>query len=101
MLKLTVGSTPLVTTRGHPFWVVGKGWRIARLIGPGDRLCTLRGTAEVASIDDDVTKEAYNLVVDDWHNYFVGEQRLLAHDNSPLEETTTVVPGLPAGVQGP
>jgi hypothetical protein len=101
LLKLAVGSAPLLTTRGHPFWVVGKGWRIAKFIESGDRLCTLAGTVEVTSIDKEAPTEAYNLVVDDWHNYFVGEQRLLAHDNSPLEETATLVPGLPVQVEGP
>ena len=38
--------------------------------------------------------EAYNLVVSDFDTYFVGQQRLLVHDNLPLEETAVVVPGL-------
>ncbi len=36
----------------------------------------------------------YNLVVGDWHDYFVGDARLLVHDNSPIEETIAPVPGL-------
>jgi hypothetical protein len=62
---------------------------------------TINGSVEIQEVAAQQPAEAYNLVVSDWHNYFVGEGKLLAHDNSPLEETTTLVPGLPAEVAGP
>ena len=39
-------------------------------------------------------REAYNLVVVDFDTYFVGDKRILVHDNQPLAETAAAVPGL-------
>ncbi|MEZ6134373.1 MAG: hypothetical protein R3C53_05620 [Pirellulaceae bacterium] len=35
----------------------------------------------------------YNLVVDDLHTYFVGDQRVLSFDNTQLKPTRCTVPG--------
>ena len=39
-------------------------------------------------------KQTYNLIVDGFHSYFVGFDRVLAHDNTPCRPTNSVVPGL-------
>jgi hypothetical protein len=36
----------------------------------------------------------YNLVVADFHTYFVGQTKLLSHDVTPREPTLARVPGL-------
>ncbi len=36
---------------------------------------------------------AYNLVVGEYHTYFVGEGRLLVHDNNCPLPTTATIPG--------
>lgn len=94
LLGITTDAGTVRTTKGHPFWVVGNGWRVSKFLKPGDRLSTLTGTVSVTSLEELPGSEVYNLVVDNSHNYFVGEQQMLVHDNSPLSETTTVVPGL-------
>jgi hypothetical protein len=38
--------------------------------------------------------ETYNLVVDRYHSYFVGGQRVLSHDVLSRQPTQCVVPGL-------
>ena len=38
----------------------------------------------------------FNLVVSDNHNYFVGESRVLSHDNTSRKATTVVAPGVTA-----
>jgi hypothetical protein len=45
-------------------------------------------------VDDLPDAEAYNLVVDDFHTYFVGRLGLLVHDNNFRRPTTAVLPGL-------
>ncbi|MGA2796833.1 MAG: hypothetical protein ABSE63_04575 [Thermoguttaceae bacterium] len=33
-------------------------------------------------------------IVDDFHTFFVGDQGILVHDNTPREPTAALVPGL-------
>jgi hypothetical protein len=101
MVQLAYNREAITATIGHPFWIAGSGWETANLLKKGDRVQTINGSVEIQEVAAQQPAEAYNLVVSDWHNYFVGEGQLLAHDNSPLEETTTLVPGLPAEVAGP
>ena len=39
---------------------------------------------------------AYNLIVDEFHTFFVGDARILAHDNTFFGMPLGLVPGLPA-----
>jgi hypothetical protein len=43
----------------------------------GDRLCRLGQTALVESLENQSQSEVYNLVVSDFHTFFVGKSRLL------------------------
>jgi hypothetical protein len=54
----------------------------------------LRGALanQVTSIGDKA--ETYNLVVADFHTYFVGQERVLTHDVTPRRPTDATVPGL-------
>ncbi len=88
------GAAPVAAAAGHPFWVAGKGWEIARFLKAGDRLWTMRGLATIENVEAKPAAEAYNLVVDDLHTYFVGDARILVHDNAPLVEQPQLVPGL-------
>jgi hypothetical protein len=88
------GSEPISSAAGHPFWVVGKGWQLAKFLKPGDRLRSTRGSVTIDSTEAKHAVEAYNLVVDGLHTYFVGEGQLLVHDNAPLPEQPQSVPGL-------
>ena len=42
---------------------------------------------------DEKAQPAYNLVVADFHSYFVGEAKILSHDNTVREPTDQAVPG--------
>ena len=95
LVKFTIGSQSLSSTKGHPFWAVGQGWRYAKHVKPGDRLHSFTGAVLVNAVEEERPAEAYNLVVSNQHDYFVGSDALLVHDNSPLPETTTLIPGLP------
>lgn len=96
-VKLTqvhFGSQSISATPGHPFWVAGKGWQVAKHLKVGDRLCGLGPTVTVEHLENLPAQEVYNLVVSDFGTFFVGGQRLLVHDDTPLEATATLVPGL-------
>jgi hypothetical protein len=96
MLRVRAGGEEIVTTLGHPFWVSGRGWRMAKQLQPGHLLHGLGGAVTIESVEplpDD--QPAHNLVVDGFNTYFVGQAGLLVHDNEFRRPTTSIVPGLP------
>jgi hypothetical protein len=76
--------------------VVGQGWVLARNLKPGMRLHDATGTTLVASVCDepDAHELTYNLVVAEFHSYFVGESLVLSHDNTIRRPSSGPVPGL-------
>lgn len=85
-LTLDNGRT-LEVTGGHPLQTA-QGWRAAQLLLPGAELQTLRmngvsGVSRVmaVTIRTEVV-EVYNLEVSHAHNFFVGEDGLLAHNGN-------------------
>lgn len=93
-LKLTIGNSQIETTLGHPFWVVGAGWKMAKELKSGDQLHTPQGMANLLEVTEDEEAFAYNLVVADFNTYFVGPTGILVHDNTPHGTTEALVPGL-------
>jgi hypothetical protein len=81
-------------TGGHVFWASGKGWMKARDLQPERRLHTILGTVDVDHVEPGEPQETFNLVVADFHTYFVGQAKILTHDNTIRRPTTCVVPGL-------
>jgi hypothetical protein len=74
VLNLHVGGRIIETTREHPFYVEGKGWRTAHELQIGDVLLShdglrvaVEGVAESGRVET-----VYNLEVEDHHTYFVG-----------------------------
>jgi hypothetical protein len=94
MLKITAGSEAIVTTLGHPFWVVGHGWRMSKQLNVGDLLHSVDGAVRIEKIEPAEKQPAHNLVVADFNSYFVGKQSILVHDNEYRKPTTAIVPGL-------
>ncbi|MHB8864105.1 MAG: polymorphic toxin-type HINT domain-containing protein [Pirellulaceae bacterium] len=79
---------------GHPLWVAGEGWVKLRDLTSGMVLHGVDGTTLVRDVEPGSTQETFNLVVDDFHTYIVGNRRLLCHDNTARRPTSAVVPGL-------
>jgi hypothetical protein len=90
----TVAGEAFETSGGHLFWVAGEGWMRARELESGMELHGASGTARVSLTEDGPELETYNLIVADFHSYFVGEFRLLCHDNTVRRPTDALVPGL-------
>lgn len=98
-LRIRLGAAALVAMPGHPFWVAGQGWRLARQLQPGVRLHGLSGGVPVDGLDPVEAPKphfemAYNLVVADFATYFVGDRQLLVHDNTPRGPTAAGLPGM-------
>jgi hypothetical protein len=96
LTEFTVGQEKFQTTGGHLFWGSGNGWVRAKELQPSQVLHTASSPVSVGSVQPGVVAETYNLVVDDFHTYFVGKQRLLSHDNTVRQPTRMIVPGLAA-----
>lgn len=94
ILCVTVAGTALETTRGHLFWRVGDGWRMAKELQPGNRLHGLTGAATIENVTQRPDSPAHNLVVEDFGTYFVGPPRLLVHDNTVRQVTAARLPEL-------
>jgi|GEM_PF-2841802 len=99
MVTVNFGDQNLVATFGHPLWVVGRGWQVAGRLQAGDRLRGLTGEMKVASVERAPATEVYNLVVSDFATFFVGDQRLLAHDDTTPTAVPVALPGLAAVVR--
>jgi hypothetical protein len=96
MLKINVEKEPLITTLGHPFWVPGAGWQMAKELDPGTKLHGITGANRIQSIEPAPDAEAYNLVVADFNTYFVGDAGVLVHDNTQRRPVQALVPGIAA-----
>jgi hypothetical protein len=94
LIKVVFGDRALQCSGGHPFWIAGKGWVKARDLEEGARLHTVDGTTTIRSVHLTGTEEVHNLVVADFHTYFVTEAKILTHDNTIREPTEALVPGL-------
>ena len=94
MMTIHLGSETIRATRGHPFWVCGQGWTMAKHLSVGAIIHTLHGAALVDSVEEGRPAEAYNLIVSEIGTYFVGDRGILVHDNTPLQENVARVPGM-------
>jgi hypothetical protein len=97
-MQIEVAGELITATLGHPFWVVGKGWTMAKDLNPGDRLHGISGSKPIDVIEGGVKSEAHNLIVDTTNAYFVGEAGFLVHDNRIRAATSVPVPGWKRGI---
>lgn len=98
LVEIGTGQHTLLATRGHPFWVCGQGWKMAKELQVGMQLHSVSGPVVIDRLAQlpaagpwyeqlqkrpDAKPEdalSYNLIVDDFHNYFVGDGKFLVHD---------------------
>jgi hypothetical protein len=84
---------------------VGEGWRAAKVFRAGSRFHAVAGVVTVAGVaESDAAEEmaewGYGVLVADFHTFFVGQQRVLVHDDFPRKPTSALLPGMgqPGGV---
>lgn len=99
LFHISLSGETVVASGGHPFWVAGQGWVSARLLKAGMTIHTVTGAVSIVRIkeESDADQAVFNLVVEDFHNYFAGEAHLLLHDNTMREPTIGPVPGWMGG----
>jgi hypothetical protein len=94
LTTLRFAEETIVCTGGHRFWGSGSGWIKARDLTSQTLLHTVTGNTPVWSGKQGETAETYNLVVADFHTYFVGKTGVLCQDLLIPRGTNSVVPGL-------
>lgn len=94
LVKLNIDGEQILATKGHVFWVAGKGWRMAKRLEIGDQIHGVSGGLRVEEMEErPAPKRVYNLVIQDFHTYFVGESGALVHDITYRRPTRAVIPG--------
>lgn len=91
LTQVRTDAETLRSSGGHPFWVDGYGWQKARNLKPGHELHGIACPALVTAATTVETEPTFNLIVADFHTYFVGNTRLLSHDNTicqPIDAKT-------------
>lgn len=94
VLTLTAGGDSVTTTLGHRFWRTGSGWIMAKQVAAGIPLHRMDGSHPLDLVVPAGDAPAYNLVVDDFHTYFVGQAGWLVHDNRLPVPGNVLLPGL-------
>ncbi len=79
---IKIKGDTIVSSPFHRFWVVGKGWIMARDMKGGETLRLLDGPAVVESVEDGPVQPVFNLDIADDHDFFAGAAAALVHDNT-------------------
>jgi hypothetical protein len=85
LIHIKVGETLIETTEGHPFWVVGYGFKYSHDLEVGDHVITAEGIEAEITFVETVEVEpttTYNFEVEDWHTYFVSDAEVWVHNSS-------------------
>lgn len=94
LIRFVAGAETIESSKGHEFFVVGKGWTKACDMKVGDLLHGAAAPTKIESVVESGKARVYNLVVANFANYFVGEGNILSHDLTERAENYYLVPGL-------
>ncbi|MBS0203706.1 MAG: hypothetical protein JSS49_12445 [Planctomycetes bacterium] len=95
--RFVVAGEPIIASAGHHFWISGHGWTKTRELKTGLPVHTATGMSRIESAADEPDlAPVYNLIVADFHTYFVGPSMVLSHDVTHPAPTNIKVPGLEA-----
>ena len=85
LAEVTVNGEKITSTAGHDYYSVNKGWIDACLLEEGDILIN-SDNEEVVVENVNIIKfngeltTVHNFTVEDNHNYYVGEEKVLVHN---------------------
>jgi hypothetical protein len=95
IISFSIEDETIECTKGHEFFVSGRGWTMACDLKVGDTLHGAEGPSKIVALGEPEKATVYNLVVAQTANYFVGKEKILSHDFSERAENYYLVPGLP------
>jgi hypothetical protein len=83
VLNLKFPSETITATTGHRFWVDGQGWQMAKQLTGSSFLQSLNQKIRLEAVSRNPERIAcYNFIVDEFHTFFVGKERIVVHDKS-------------------
>lgn len=94
LINISVGNEVITASAGHPFWIVGEGWKMASELQTGMEIHSMQGPQRISKIEKGTFDRSYNLIVSDFASYFIGPNMLLSHDNTMREAVHEAVPGV-------
>ncbi|WP_254508676.1 polymorphic toxin-type HINT domain-containing protein [Anatilimnocola floriformis] len=94
IIRIKAGDEFIECSSGHPLWVSGNGWVKSRNLQTGMVLHAASGPVRVSEVSEVKAAPTFNLIVADNNTYFVGNQKVLSHDNTLRRPTNAIVPGL-------
>lgn len=95
IIRIETDRDKIRSSGGHLWWIAGKGWVRSRLLESGMKIRDVTATTEIRNVvDEDGMEPTFNLIVADFHTYFVGAGKVLSHDNSIRKPTAKLIPGL-------
>ena len=94
LVKLELLDDTIMCSVGHRFWIAGKGWVKARDIQPNMHFHGAAGTTPLRRSEPAGVGPVYNLIVADFHSYFVGKALIYSHDITARKPSDLLVPGL-------
>ncbi|MGE0607042.1 MAG: polymorphic toxin-type HINT domain-containing protein [Pirellulales bacterium] len=94
LIRIETANGIIRASGGHPFWVAGRGWVRAKELQPG---MVLHGVTSISPVQKILEEEkpvrSFNLVVEGFHTYFAGTDRVLSHDNTVRVPVGQDIPG--------
>lgn len=84
IVRLTINGEVIKTTNEHPFYVEGRGFVEAEKLKTGDKVRLEDGKIAIVESKEFLHLEkpikVYNFEVEDYHTYYVSEQKVLVHN---------------------
>jgi len=94
LVTIELAEETITASPGHPFWVAGRGWVMARDLKETDPIHAADSIVVVKSLGTAPAEPTYNLRVEQNRNYFVGKSRVLSHDVQLRSVSTGPLPGI-------
>lgn len=91
--KLSFDENSIHCTPGHVLWRAGTGWRRVSKLLPNDSLHSVKESPRLIQSSEAFSIDCYDLIVDGFHTFFVGESGILVHDATPIQPTYLALPG--------
>ena len=88
IIRLSINGEKIETTEEHPFYVEGRGWTEAASLKEGDEVRTADGSVVAVEASESIKLsepvKVYNFEVEDFHTYYVSEQKVLVHNTCAM-----------------
>jgi len=94
--KLDIARSSVHCASGHVVWRSGTGWRRVSKLAASDSLHGVKAELQLERSAESFSIDCYDLIVDGFHTFFVGESGILAHDATPIKPTYVALPGISA-----